>query len=68
MINYEFKTINLNRAWCEVFSNNETIDVYRKIGFVDEGKLRQHRYEDGQYLDCFMLGLLKDEWLKKEAT
>lgn len=68
LMDYAFKTINLNRVWCEVFANNEAIDVYRKIGFVDEGKLRQHHYEDGQYLDCFMLGLLRDEWLKKEAT
>lgn len=66
LMDYAFKTLNLNRVWCEVFANNGAINVYRKAGFVDEGLLRQHHYEDGEYLDCYMLGLLKDEWLKKE--
>lgn len=68
LMDYAFKTLNLNRVWCEVFSNNAAVEVYRKIGFVDEGKLRQHHFENGEYLDCYVLGLLKDEWLKKETT
>lgn len=66
LMDYAFKTANLNRVWCEVFSNNEAINVYRKIGFKDEGKLRQHHYENGEYIDCYMLGLLKDEWVKEQ--
>lgn len=65
LMDYAFKTANLNRVWCEVFSNNEAINVYRKIGFKDEGKLRQHHYENGQYIDCYMLGLLKEEWMNE---
>ena len=65
LMEYGFNTLNLNRVWCEVFSNNAAIEVYRKFGFVDEGKLRQHHYDDGQYIDCFILGLLKHEWMKK---
>lgn len=68
LMDYAFKTLNLNRIWCEVFSNNAAVEVYRKIGFVDEGKLRQHHFENGEYLDCYVLGLLKDEWLKKESV
>ena len=67
LMDYAFKTLNLNRVWCEVFSNNSSIDVYRKIGFVDEGKLRNHHYENGEYLDCYMLGLLADEWFQKQG-
>lgn len=66
LMNYGFNILNLNRIWCEVFSNNEAIHIYRKLGFVDEGKLRQHHYENGEYLDCFMLGLLKSDWNNKE--
>lgn len=67
LIDYGFKTLNLNRIWCEVFSNNAAIGLYRKIGFVDEGMLRQHHYDDGKYLDSYMLGLLKEEWMNKKA-
>lgn len=66
LMDYAFKTLNLNRVWCEVFSNNAAIEVYRKIGFVDEGKLRQHCFKDGVYIDCYMLGLLREEWLNKK--
>lgn len=62
LMNYAFKNLNLNRVWCEVFSNNEAIQIYRKIGFVDEGKMREHHFENGQYLDSYILGLLKSEW------
>ena len=67
LMDYAFKTLNLNRVWCEVFSNNEAINVYRKIGFVDEGKMRQHHFEEGVYLDSYILGLLAEDWLKKEG-
>lgn len=62
LMDYAFYTLNLNKVWCEVFSNNAAVHVYRKLGFIDEGKLRQHHYEDGEYLDCYMLGLLRSDW------
>jgi len=68
LMDYAFKTINLNRVWCEVFSNNAAVDVYRKIGFKDEGILRQHHYEDGKFLDCYVLGLLRDEWITSQEA
>lgn len=68
LMNYAFDTVNLNRVWCEVFSNNEAIHVYRKLGFIDEGKLREHHYEDGKYIDCYMLGLLKSDWVCKQSS
>lgn len=66
LMDYAFFTMNLNRVWCEVFSNNGAIHVYRKIGFVDEGVLRQHHYDNGKFIDCNILGLLKSEWIAKK--
>jgi hypothetical protein len=62
LIKYGFDQLNLNRIWCEVYSNNDSIHLYRKIGFKDEGILRQHVFKDGEYLDSYMLGMLKDEY------
>jgi UDP-4-amino-4,6-dideoxy-N-acetyl-beta-L-altrosamine N-acetyltransferase len=62
LIKYGFDQLNLNRIWCEVYSNNESIHLYRKIGFKDEGILRQHVFKDGEYLDSYMLGMLKSEY------
>lgn len=65
IIKYGFDQLNLNRIWCEVYSNNESIHLYRKIGFKDEGVLRQHIFKDGKYLDSYMLGMLRSEYEQK---
>lgn len=31
-------------------------------GFVREGRLRQHGYYNGRYVDKVMMGLLRSEW------
>lgn len=62
LFSFGFDSLNLNRIWCEVYSNNEAIQVYRHLGFKDEGCLRKHHYDEGKYWDSYMLGLLKDEW------
>ena len=67
LIAYGFNTLNLHRIWCEVYSNNSAINVYRHLGFKDEGILRQHHYDEGQYWDSHMLGLLRSEWMKENT-
>ena len=42
LIDYGFKTLNLNKIWCEVYSNNEAIGIYEHLCFVYEGTMRQH--------------------------
>lgn len=65
LIKYGFEELNLNRIWCEVYSNNDSIHLYRKIGFKDEGILRQHVFKNGEYLDSYVLGMLKTEYNEK---
>jgi UDP-4-amino-4,6-dideoxy-N-acetyl-beta-L-altrosamine N-acetyltransferase len=68
LIQYGFDELNLNRIWCEVYSNNDSINLYRKIGFKDEGCLRQHVYKNGEYLDSHILGMIRSEYLEKYKT
>ena len=46
----------------DFYSNNDSIHLYRKIGFKDEGILRNHVYKNGEYLDSYVLGMLKKEY------
>ena len=57
--------LNLNKIWCEVYSNNDAIDVYRHIGFVDEGCLRQNYFNEGQYWDSCLMSMLREEYREK---
>jgi len=63
LFKYGFNTINLNKIWGETFDfNHAAIHLYQKLGFIQEGQLRQHRYDEGRYFDAFIFGLLKSDW------
>jgi RimJ/RimL family protein N-acetyltransferase len=41
--------------------NDIALDLYMKMGFIEEGVQRQAIYRNGQYIDYIMMSLLKDE-------
>jgi RimJ/RimL family protein N-acetyltransferase len=63
ILKYGFDELGLHRIWLDVFGYNErAIHVYRKLGFVEEGTLRQHLQRDGRRWDVILMGLLRDEF------
>lgn len=63
MIQHGFNTLNLNRIELRVYEDNlRAIRAYEKAGFVQEGKLRQGHYHDGEYLDVYLMSILRSEW------
>jgi UDP-4-amino-4,6-dideoxy-N-acetyl-beta-L-altrosamine N-acetyltransferase len=63
MLQYAFDTLNLHRVGLQVFEYNErAIRVYEKLGFRQEGVLRQEHYREGRYWDTMFMGLLREEW------
>ena len=63
VVEHAFRTMNLNRVWLHVFEYNERgIRAYARVGFREEGRLRQHTFHDGRYWDVLTMGLLRDEW------
>ncbi len=58
-----FERMNLNRIFLKVYTNNpRAIRAYEKSGFIIEGRLRQAHYDNGQYHDILMMGVLRSEW------
>lgn len=43
--------------------NLPSIELHKKLGFKQEGFLRQHHFMNGQYYDVNYFGLLKSEWM-----
>jgi RimJ/RimL family protein N-acetyltransferase len=65
IIDYMFNTLNLRRIGINVYAfNARAIRAYEKLGFVQEGVLREELYYDGQYHDNILMGLLKSEYQK----
>ena len=63
LLRHAFDTLNLNRVALRVFETNlRAIQVYKKIGFIEEGRLRQDHYIDGQYVDVVIMSILCAEW------
>ena len=63
LIIYLFETFGLNKIWVEIRTFNiGAIAVFKKIGFKQEGILREEDYFDGKFVDCMRLGLLKNEF------
>jgi RimJ/RimL family protein N-acetyltransferase len=53
----------MRRVYLNVNSTNErAMRAYRACGFVEEGRLRQHVWSDGAYIDLVYMGILREEW------
>lgn len=62
-LKFAFHELNLHRVQLSVFSyNQQAINLYKKLGFVQEGVFREHLQRDGQRYDMLLFGLLRREW------
>ncbi|MFJ1942026.1 GNAT family N-acetyltransferase [[Kitasatospora] papulosa] len=63
ILTYMFGEQRLNKCEVEVHAFNEaSLALYRRLGFVEEGRLRQHEYFAGGYHDSVLLGITADEF------
>jgi RimJ/RimL family protein N-acetyltransferase len=59
MANYAFNCWGLHRLWAQTpASNIAACRLLERLGFQQEGRLRQHYFENEEYYDCYLYGLL----------
>ena len=64
-----FRELNLHRVFLRVFDFNErAIRSYLKCGFVEEGRLREAFFRNGEYHDVIVMGVLEDEFRAQSET
>ncbi|HWQ29490.1 MAG TPA: GNAT family protein, partial [Negativicutes bacterium] len=69
LVSFAFREANLNKLRLSVYAFNErAIKSYKKCGFQVEGVLRQELFRDGKYNDVIAMGLIRDEYMKKNDT
>lgn len=62
MLRFLFDQVNLQRAYLEVVTHNEkAINLYRRLGFVEEGIMRRSAYSFGEFQDVMIMSMLKEE-------
>ena len=63
LLDHAFRPRNLRRVRLWVHADNErAIRADRACGFAEEGRLREHVWSNGRYVDAVSMGVLRDEW------
>ncbi len=66
ILDYIFRRVGLRRVWLGVHeAHKKAIAIYKKVGFKIEGCLRKEIYTDGQWHDRLIMGIMREEYLKK---
>ena len=67
MLDIGFTEVGLNRIWLRVLENNHrAIELYKRIGFIQEGINREESLRKGQFISQIQMSILKSEWVKKD--
>jgi RimJ/RimL family protein N-acetyltransferase len=68
LLTYAFEHMNMHRVWLTTHAENErAMRCYKACGFVEEGRLRQHVYLRGHYVDRVVMGILREEFASPPA-
>ncbi|KAF5373893.1 hypothetical protein D9758_000790 [Tetrapyrgos nigripes] len=63
MVDYAFQWLNMNRVSLSVYEGNpRAIDLYKRVGFIEEGRKRKCNWVNGRWEDIISMGILEDEW------
>lgn len=63
MLKFGFNELELNKIWLRVEIDNENaIKSYKRMGYVEEGILRQDRLRKGMFIDRLRMSILKSEF------
>lgn len=64
MLVWGFNELALNKIWLRVEIDNEkAINSYKRMGYIEEGILRQDRFRNGEFVDRLRMSILKTEFL-----
>jgi RimJ/RimL family protein N-acetyltransferase len=67
ILKFAFNKVNLNKVYLRTSERfKKAIVLYKKIGFIKEGILREHYYTNGVYENKIIYSILKKEFSKNE--
>ena len=64
LLNFGFSALDLNRVEADIDPRNSgSRRTLQRLGFIEEGRLRQRWIVDGEVSDSALYGLLRSDWL-----
>lgn len=63
IIGYAFRELNVHKVTARAYETNKPSQkIWEKLGFTQEGEMREQVYTDGEWRDTFYYGILEEEW------
>jgi diamine N-acetyltransferase len=63
LVDYGFQHLNLTKISLRALADDDrAVGAYRKAGFVEEGRLRNHTWYDGERHDELVMAALREDW------
>jgi RimJ/RimL family protein N-acetyltransferase len=63
LVDWLFQTVPLRKVYMKVYAfNAAVVRILRKVGFAEEGVLKEERYWDGRYWDMHIFALHRADW------
>jgi RimJ/RimL family protein N-acetyltransferase len=63
LLDIAFGELGLHKMWLMVFRENErSLKTWKRMGFVEEGVLREEYFHEGTWRDMVRMGMLAREW------
>jgi len=65
LLGYAFEEMSLYRVWLEVYEFNQAgVNLFKKCGFQEEGRLRDAVYRKGRRWDSIIMSMLRMDYAK----
>lgn len=63
LLRFMFAERRYHKCEARILAHNEaSLALHRKLGFADEGRLREHAFFGGRHHDLFVMGMLAEEF------
>lgn len=63
LLEFIFNDMNLELVYLNVLEENTlAVNLYKSLGFVEEGILRNRYFRDGKYFDVISMSILREEF------
>lgn len=65
VMKFSFDELKLQRLYLDFYTGNPAEYLYKSLGFIEEGVLRDNCRKDGKFYDVHIMSMLKSEYEKK---
>tara|TARA_B100001964_G_C13874063_1_gene440010 strand:- start:71 stop:607 length:537 start_codon:yes stop_codon:yes gene_type:complete len=66
LLDYAFSDIGLNKVWTEIYEfDQKKYNLFEKIGFSQDGVLRQNYWFEGKWWNSIILSFLNKDYINK---